>query len=360
MVKDSNFHKEFINSLNQTQSYLNSKNSKSIIYGKKSDTENTSVSTHCSYIRTFHAKKDAENELKSKAKLRSRIRSKYVMSQFIFPLKDLKSPLEMAYYKTNKCGDVILQNGHELISSYCKQRWCLVCNRIRTAELILSYGEELNKIENKAFLTLSRVNVSKSDLNAEISLILKDFGKIINSLEGKGRGKKIKGIRKIEVTYNPNTDEFHPHIHGIFSFEDAQKIKSAWMRRCNELNIKVSHKAQDVRKADENSVIEIFKYCTKLFKIERTEKDYLGRQIINVDVAPLDTIFQCLKNRRTFSAYGLSKKEYDKKSMKEDYSFLDFKTEIWRWDAHASNYTNALNETLTNDNFSKVYNVRIR
>jgi hypothetical protein len=369
MNKDRNFNKEFINGLNNYKGQTLTKNSKPTIYDKKSGRDKHSGSTHCSYISTIHASKRfkfkkkkhelSELELK-KIRLSNRIRSKYVNHEIIFPLLNLNSPLKKQYWDTWHCSKTIKQNGHELNARYCKHRWCLICNRIKTADCINSYAEELNKIENKAFLTLSRVNVPEDELNAEISLILKEFGQIINSLEGKGRNKKIKGIRKVEVTYNVNTNEFHPHIHGIFSFEDAERIKKAWMRRCNELNIKVSHKGQDIRMADENSVIEVFKYCTKLFKINKEEKDQFGRQIINVDVKPLDVIFQALRKRRTFSAYGLKKKKIDKKEEKEVYDFLDFKIETWVWDASASNYTNAINETLTNDNFSKVYNIQIR
>jgi hypothetical protein len=358
MSKDRNFNKEFINGLNNHKGQTLTKNSKPIIYDKKSSTDKHSGNTHCSYISTIHAKSNGQSELKNR--LSTRIRSKYVTNEFILPLIDLNSPLKKAYWNTWHCSNIILQEGQTLTSKYCKNRWCLVCNRIKTAELILAYGEELNNIENKAFLTLSRASVPANELNAEISLILKEFGQIINSLEGKGRCNKIKGIRKIETTFNLDIEKFHPHIHGIFNFEDAIKIKKKWFELCNKKGIKVSHKGNQILPANEGSILEIFKYCTKLFKIDRTQKDYLGRQIINIDLKPLDLIFQSLKGRRTFSAYGLKKQKFEKITDFEKYDFLDSKNEIWKWEQKNSNYTDAINETLTNDNYSKVYNVQIR
>lgn len=359
MNKDNNFHKEFINGLHSKVSQKASKNSKSINYNLKVAKNPFSDATHCSYISTTYDKQVPKS--KAQNRLSSRIRSKHINSKFIFSLMDLKSPLYQPYKNTYHCGEVILQEGHKLMSSYCKNRWCLVCNRIKTAEMILSYGEELNKIENKAFLTLSRVNVPKERLNAEISLILKDFGKIINNLDRRSKSK-IKGIRKLEITYNVKTNEYHPHLHGIFSMEDATRIYNAWFDLCNKQGFKVSHKGNEVKPANDNSILEVFKYCTKLFKIDRREKDQQGRQIINFDLKPLDTIFQCLRNRRTFSSFGIKKKTLKKEiDYNNDlYEFLDFKTEIWIWNNNKCNYVDAFDNTLTEDNHSKIYNVKIR
>lgn len=355
MSKDTKFHKEFIKGLHPKVSHKASKNSKSINYNLKVAKNPLSDSTHCSYVGTIHAKVDEQQ-----TKLSNKVRSKYLTYQYLFPLIDLKSELHDAYWNTYRCCKTILQQGQTLTMEHCKNRWCIVCNRRRTSDLILAYGQELNKIENKVLLTLSRVSVPEDRLNAEISLILKDFGKIINTLEGKGRNKKIKGVRSTEITHNPNTKEFHPHIHGIFSIEDAIRIKKAWFDLCNKQGIKVSHKANKIVEADDNSILEVFKYCTKLFKINEKKIDQQGRQIITVNVKPLDTIFQVLKGRRVFSAYGMKKQKIEKRIDLDLYEFLDPKLEIWEWDPKIGNYVDAYDNTLTKDNFSKDYNVKIR
>lgn len=224
--------------------------------------------------------------------------------------------------------------------------------------MIFSYGEEVRSIPDKHFLTLSRRNVPADELNNEIDAYLKDFRKLMDNLNRRRKGNRIKGIRKLEVTYNPNTDTYHPHLHCIFSKADADLIHSKWM----EINKDRSHyKGQDNRPADDNSVIELFKYCTKLFKINRREKDADGRQIIRVDVKPLDVIFQALRNRRTFESYNLTKQVQEDISevQLQEYPDLFPAIEIWQWDNTIGNYTTASGEILTPDDFSTIYSVKV-
>ena len=88
------------------------------------------------------------DEQKSSAKLtlQKRAKSKAFTQSYLFDLIDLKSNLNKSYWQTYHCAKVVLQEGDKITSRYCNQRWCLTCNRIRTAKMINGYKGELEKI----------------------------------------------------------------------------------------------------------------------------------------------------------------------------------------------------------------------
>ncbi len=55
-------------------------------------------------------------------------------------LAELRSPLEKSYRNTVYCADALEQDeSGTLKGRYCGNRWCLVCNRVRTARAINRY-----------------------------------------------------------------------------------------------------------------------------------------------------------------------------------------------------------------------------
>ena len=50
---------------------------------------------------------------------------------------------------------MLLQEGGKLSAKYCGNRWCLVCNSIRTAKLFAAYGPTLRSWEDAHFVTLT-------------------------------------------------------------------------------------------------------------------------------------------------------------------------------------------------------------
>ena len=93
--------------------------------------------------------------------LKRRAVAKYITNELIFPLIDLhvpktlfkgweylemdrqslganvNSPLWNSYWNTYRCVERLIQRGTEIPAEYyCNNRWCIVCNRIRTARMI--------------------------------------------------------------------------------------------------------------------------------------------------------------------------------------------------------------------------------
>lgn len=270
-------------------------------------------------------------EFPEKLILNKRARSKYAQNNLILRLSDLKSGLSNSYRNTYYCSDELEQVGTILKGRYCSNRWCLVCNRIRTGNLINGYLEPLKNLENKFFVTLTVPNVPAEKLSDEINRLQVNF-KLIQETARKAK-TKLKGLKKLECTYNFKRNDFHPHFHAIISGAyEADYLYNKWLERFPE-----SHEAgQDIKPADENTCKELFKYFTKLFS-----KDKRG-----FSVHALDVIFRAIRGRRIFQPIGGFKKN---KAVSENlealraeiYSFLDDSTgDIWQWNYKVHDWIN--------------------
>lgn len=243
------------------------------------------------------------------------------------------------YWQAYHCNNIILQQGQTLIGSRCRKRWCQECSRIKTAEMINGYNrplEELAEADDLYFITLTAPTVKGRQLRAEIRKRLKAFQLIKDNLR-KNYGIKLVGIRKIEVTYNEKTNEYHPHFHFIQQgYNEAKALMNEWYKYFP----KASSKAQDMRLIDvtnSNNLKEIFKYATKdVIKDETTAKAQ-------------DTIYKAIEGRRIFQTYGSLKKvkePIEETEMRDDVDFISFDMEIWKYDNSIKDWTTAKNDTL--------------
>ena len=229
--------------------------------------------------------------------LSKRARSKYYTNKIVGHLLYLDSPMHKQYQRAYYCNSNIVQNGKTLTAKYCNSRACHICNRIRTAKFINGYKQPLQDLGELEFTTLTVPNVTKDKLRDTITKMCKNLSNIVRVLREK-RNIKLSGIRKIECTYNANTDTYHPHLHIITDCATGAIIIDEWL--CRYTN--ASRRAQDTRKCDENSFLELFKYTTKI-----ATKTIKG-QGWDVHIPALDVIMCALDKKRTFQPFGKIKK----------------------------------------------------
>lgn len=259
--------------------------------------------------------------------LQKRARAKFITNALILKLITLETPLKDSYWNTWHCNSVIRQEGKTLTSEYCNNRWCNICNRIRTAKLLNGYYNEIDTWQDKWFVTLSRRNVPGPELKREINSLIEMFVGIKNMMfisHYRGRGDKLIGIRKIETEYNSDVyskwyKTYHPHFHCIIKGRDcAEMLHMEWLKRNKDFS---APEGQDIKQADSGSIIELFKYITKI----------IGKGELNVKA--LDVIFRAMYGRRTFQAYGgLKKVSEDIDELdSQDYEFLTEQAAMWQW-----------------------------
>lgn len=281
----------------------------------------------------------AVTTIDNKQALLKRARRKYLGTGLSLRLVDAaksnpNSILKKSYFNTYHCAKVlqVFASG-KVKSSYCKNRWCMVCNSIRTAKLINSYKPILSEWNDKYFVTLTVPNVPAPALLHGINRMAYNFNKMRKRMQKqkKKKGKlKFIGLRKLECTYNAVRNDYHPHYHLIVRGEDVAKLAiKMWL----EYYPDASDKAQDYRLADNNSCIEMFKYFTKV--ISKSSK---GDRVIYADA--MDVIFNCIRGKRTFQNFGFVKPKNMGEASTDDDDGLDLFADVYTWYQEVGDWCN--------------------
>ena len=190
----------------------------------------------------------------------------------------------------------------------CKNRFCPICawKKARKDALALSIMMSYLKQEEKKefiFLTLTAPNVLADELNDEIQHYNHSFKKLMERQEVK---KIVKGYaRKLEITYNEERNDYHPHFHVLIAvdknyFNNSWSYikRDRWLELWQQVTKDPTITQVDVRKVRNNrddKIYEIAKYSAK-------DSDYL----INQDI--FEVFYKALKGKRLIVYSGLFKK----------------------------------------------------
>lgn len=211
-------------------------------------------------------------------------------------------------------------------SNNCEHRFCPMCAWKKSRKNALKIGilmQYLREEENKefVFLTLTAPNVKSDELDDEIKHYNKSFQRLMQRKEVKSA---VKGyVRKLEVTYNKERDDYHPHFHVIlavnksyFTDTKAYIARNRWLELWQQSTKNNLITQVDVRKVkvtdNKKEVSEIAKYSAK-------DSDYLE------DEKVFDTFYKSLSGKRLIVYSGLFKdasKLYENKEL-EKYKQLD-------------------------------------
>jgi hypothetical protein len=301
----------------------------------RNNSEKTSLSgNNNSLLLDTLAQPDTKPPEKVVNPFKKRAVAKYKTVEIILPLIDLQSDLKKSYWSTFHCCNVLLQDGNKITGKYCNNRWCIVCNRIRTAKLINGYLPVIRaEIPDPFFVTLTIPNVSGIDLRGSIEEMTKTIIRI-NATFRFCKDFRLKGIRKIECVPGKHND-FHPHLHLLVSGELAgHELIKAWLNSYPDAN----KRGQDIRPADQNSLIELFKYSTKLTAGSKNEPE------------ALDVIFKALYKKRTFQPIGLKKvsiSEDIEALQSQEIEELKSAIDVWIWEQEVKDWLNSSGELLT-------------
>lgn len=105
----------------------------------------------------------------------------------------------------------------------CNHRFCARCQKNESLKRAIKLYTISNFLRLKRkrvflFITLTVRNCKRNELRDTISLINKAFDKMMR----RKIFMEVKGyVSKIEVTYNRKRDDFHPHMHLLFSMDSG-------------------------------------------------------------------------------------------------------------------------------------------
>lgn len=236
----------------------------------------------------------------SRDTLLKRARAHFLSVPIAVALAELRGDLEQSYRNTVYCAAQLEHRAGKVTTRYCGQRWCLVCARVRTARAVNRYLPVVQGWRDPHLVTVTRPNVPGADLGAELRALLATFTACKRAIKRTDR-LPFKALRKIECTYNPERDDYHPHFHLIVEGpEAAHAFVARWLAE----NPTAVAKAQDVRPADAGALRELFKYFTKLTVKVRGANGTTSRGLPQAE--SLDTIFRAMRGLRVYQPVGFT------------------------------------------------------
>ncbi len=258
-----------------------------------------------------------------------RARVKFLTQALAVGLANLPSSgLQKAYWNTFYCSSVLqeLQNGKR-VAKFCKNRWCLVCCRIRSAQLIKQYAPLLESWPEKHLVTLTVPNCTAEALPRTEQEMKAGFDTIRRSWamqhRRKQRASPLLALRKLECTHNPDRDDYHPHFHLVVpDLATANQLREAWLLQFPS----AQWKGQDVRPANAGAAHELFKYFTKLITTQSKERF--------IRLAPLNVIFEAIAGGRTFQVFGVKVPKSNEEPVDEETQALADELNVvavWEW-----------------------------
>lgn len=234
-----------------------------------------------------------------------------------------KSKLFKSYKNTSYCAEVLAtdKNG-KLTATYCKNRWCQTCNRIKTAMMINGYAPQIEKLFQPVFVTLTLPTCTGSELKNRISEMEKTWSYILRNSKNKKFLKEFqyfKGIRKAEITIAKN-NLYHYHYHFIVDgWGQGEWLMGQWLKKFPQAN----RKGQDLRFIDEFGKFELFKYAIKA----EVKTD-------NQNAKRYDLVFNALRGKRIFSAFGGIRKieeEFEDDDLKANITLENQIEQVYKW-----------------------------
>lgn len=162
---------------------------------------------------------------------------------------------------------------HKLDSiNLCRERLCPNCatarGRKKAVELLQAFQPYFDK-GSVSFVTLTTENVSGKELRTTVQKLTKAFKAFVRKLKVK------QYFRSTEVTYDENTNTYHPHLHVIMVTDSKiglkQEVRRVWTECLHkEIHTKHAYVITDVNtEPDEKSVLELCKYITKPMNISQ-------------------------------------------------------------------------------------------
>lgn len=271
--------------------------------------------------------------------LQRRAFSKYYTIKILMPLIDLKNARQKKYWNTFHCCNTLEQNADgKIISKYCKNRWCIICNRIRSGILHNTHRRVLERVSTR-FITLTsnftRKCITTADLIETLDLYYLSWNKVWRNT--KNKYGKLKCLRKTEVTYSFRDGWFHPHFHIILecNSDEADFVLAQWKRIIKENDGFAGDDGNHHRIADEGTFAETFKYLCKMYDIVENKKTGELDFILPYPAQKLDDIYSALKGRRIFQSYNLKDVEIDNFDDLQATIFTDEIREyhtLWDWE----------------------------
>ena len=200
-------------------------------------------------------------------------------------------------------------------ANFCRLRMCPMCSwylsRKRTRDLMKVLNEPEHREKRLIFITLTVKNCQGKDLNDTID----NMYRALRSLTQKGKfleRRTLGMVKKLEVTYNKNTGEYHPHFHLLCEVEPSyfsdkslyiehDVLQAKWKKLCRlDYDPVVGIEANKAATGLDNEAIA--KSIKEITKYEAKDTDY------TFSLVAFKVFDEVLRGRRMYTPTGSIKK----------------------------------------------------
>lgn len=201
-------------------------------------------------------------------------------------------------------------------ANFCKDRLCPLCMWRRTKKIFGTVSTIMEHMDSKyryLFLTLTIKNCKANDLEKTIDKLNYSFNKLTKNKQIKSMCKGY--FKALEITYNQDTKEYHPHIHIIIVvnnsyFKSRYYIKqsefTAIWKNC--LNVEYTPVVNIEKiKSEDNSGLNFTSAVSECAKYTVKDEDYLSIKDLKERDNVVYTLYKALKGRRLCSYGGVMK-----------------------------------------------------
>lgn len=286
-------------------------------------------------------------------------------SQVVRDLEDMTSKTKERIKSCGSFLDFISDIDHESYklvgANLCGHRFCPHCSYVKARKDAFQTSIIVDYLQSQGykfiFLTLTAPNVAGSCLEKEIRSYSKAFKRLFDLKEVKAIAKGY--MRKLEITYNSESDTYHPHYHIIIAvnqsyFTDKRYYisRERWLDYWKKAKRDDSITQVDVRKlttSTDKGILEITKYIAK-------DSNYMHSEDV------FKVFYRALKGKRVYSYRGVFKEAVNLyKSGDLDYlkdiDTTEYLYRVWyNWNNSKSQYDLVLDTELTVLDYEKYNN----
>ena len=259
-------------------------------------------------------------------------------------------------------------------ANFCQLRLCPTCSWRRSMKIFAQVSKIMGSIKddyNFLFLTLTCKNVTASNLDKQIDILISGFKALCVRKQFKSA---VRGwCRALEITYNWQSTEFHPHFHVILAVDKDYFTSDHYITQDDfclmwQSCLNVDYKPIcDIRTFTESEkgkgkeVAEVAKYCVKVNSImanlsgiasySQELQDEARRATDGITDEIVFTLDAVLRNRRLIGYGGIFKKKHKELNLDSDIDGdlirttgnttqedLPFEIERYRWHIGLKNY----------------------
>lgn len=180
--------------------------------------------------------------------------------------------------------------------SYCKNRYCPICSKIKEIETKILIEELLNHFSNRTILfatfTVTSVVVKNvEEIKEHREKLTKAFTKMIRSF------KTVTGyIKKVETTFNEETSQLNIHIHSfllVTNYTNNYIKMEEWKKKWQEAT--GDKKAKEIKiiliSKEEKSLKKLSSYVSKLDLSKMKINDEISNLFSNAEKSKRDITF---------------------------------------------------------------------